>query len=88
MVGSSSLRELCFANERHPEDRRGSKRLGSCGAWIAKPGTTGQRLGQRRIVTLTIAMVHENDSKIDDFYVPKSMIFTSKKRPKRRVELG
>ena len=30
--GSSSLRELCFANERHPEDRRGRKK-----AWIA-PG--------------------------------------------------
>ena len=25
----SSLRELCFANERHPEDRRVRKRLGS-----------------------------------------------------------
>ena len=36
------MRELCFANECLPEDRRVRKRLGSGSAWIAKPGKTGQ----------------------------------------------
>ena len=30
------MRELCFANERHPEDRRVSKRLGSRSAGAAE----------------------------------------------------
>ena len=32
------MRELCFANECLPEDRRVRKRLGSESAWIARPG--------------------------------------------------
>ena len=37
------MRELCFANERHPEDRRVRKRLGFGTACTSKPGKTGQR---------------------------------------------
>ena len=43
-TGSSSLRELCFANECLPEVRRVTKRLGSRAAGVAlpaRPGRTG-----------------------------------------------
>ena len=67
------MRELCFANECLPEDRRVRKRLGSGSAWIAKPGKTGQdraRPGNARIDVYHLGVCAEDPpflSQIDVF---------------------
>ena len=57
------MRELCFANDCLPEDRRVRKRLGSGSAWIAKPGKTGQsraKPGNARIDVFSMGVCAED----------------------------
>ena len=67
------MRELCFANECLPEDRRVRKRLGSTLSCTAKPGKTGQdraRPGNTRIDVYHMGVYAEDPpflSQIDVF---------------------